>query len=635
MQKSLQDILKGNRSLLLGLASNYIGLFLVDLESLEFETIKASPFVQERIPRGIDWGNLTRITIPEYIAPRHIAMYREYTDATTLALRLSNTDVVSKVVMNTMIPHAQCVSLQWLIAERDPSGKATRAFFTITKVDEKQRVDQQLMKDVSDITNTANMGIWRIEIFDDELPRMQVTPKMKQLMGLDLNTEYSEERTYEEWHSRIYPDALESVNTSVQKMIDGQQDENTYRWKHPTLGERYVRCGGLAHRVPGKGYSLVGYHYDVTEAVRSEKEQNNIVMSLANTFECLFLVDVKNNSYTSFNNTIPSVQKYISDQGSLDDSFEKFAQYLCTPEFSEKIRAFTDMSTIDNRMRTKKTISTQFKGLTVGWTEVAFHVCERDENSIITKLIMSIKNINEQKIAEQKQMEELKASIEANKFKTEMLQNMTHELRTPLNAMFGFSQLLSLPDGSFTGEEKEEFFNYIYNGFNMLSMHIDDVLDLADAEHGNYRINIGEVNVNDVCRRALQMVEPRRQASVTTSFTTDVPDDYVIQSDERRIQQVLINYLTNACKHTVKGKILLHLSTTETPGRLTFSVTDTGAGIPAEMQQDIFQRYKKANAMVQGSGLGLNICSIIAEKLNGEVKLDTSYTNGARFLFIL
>ncbi len=118
-------------------------------------------------------------------------------------------------------------------------------------------------------------------------------------------------------------------------------------------------------------------------------------------------------------------------------------------------------------------------------------------------------------------------------------------------------------------------------------------------------------------------------------FTSDVPDDYVIRSDGRRIQQVLVNYLSNACKHTEEGEIHLHCSATEHPGRLTFSVTDTGEGVPPEKADVIFNRFTKLNQFVQGSGLGLNICLTIANKLGGEVYLDKSYTDGARFVFII
>ena len=175
----------------------------------------------------------------------------------------------------------------------------------------------------------------------------------------------------------------------------------------------------------------------------------------------------------------------------------------------------------------------------------------------------------------------------------------------------------------------------IYNSFNMLSMLIDDVLDVANAEHGNYKIQKSEFKINEVCRSAVQMAEMRLMAGVRMYFTSEVDDDHTVLSDSRRIEQVLVNFLTNACKHTRKGEIHLHLSTTENPERLTFSVTDTGTGVSKDIAKDVFKRYKKADDETQGSGLGLHICKTIADKLGAEIKLDETYTGGARFVFVL
>lgn len=229
----------------------------------------------------------------------------------------------------------------------------------------------------------------------------------------------------------------------------------------------------------------------------------------------------------------------------------------------------------------------------------------------------------------------LEDSIAANKAKTKFLQNMSHEIRTPLNAMFGFAQLLGMPDGSWTEAEREKYNSYIYNSYNMLEMLINDILDVADSENGNYRMVMSDVCINNVCRNALMSVEFRCPAGVEMKFTSDLSEDYMMTTDARRIQQVLINYLTNACKNTVKGFIHLHCSSTEKPGRVTFSVTDTGKGVPPEKADEIFGRFTKLDQFVQGSGLGLNICHTIASKLGGEVYLDTAYTGGARFVFIL
>lgn len=252
----------------------------------------------------------------------------------------------------------------------------------------------------------------------------------------------------------------------------------------------------------------------------------------------------------------------------------------------------------------------------------------RDVNDIVQQEMALRKEIDDAKVAAE-------ANITANNAKTKFLQNMSHEIRTPLNAMFGFSQLLGMPDGSWTEEEKQQYNAYIYNSYRMLEMLINDIIDIADSEHDNYRIELSDVNLNEVCRSATMSVEFRVPVGVNLSFTTEYPDDYVINSDGRRIQQVLINYLTNACKNTQKGEITLSCSKTEHPGKITFAVTDTGRGVPPEMASLIFNRFTKLDQFVQGSGLGLNICMTVADKLGGEVYLDTTYTNGARFVFVI
>jgi len=238
--------------------------------------------------------------------------------------------------------------------------------------------------------------------------------------------------------------------------------------------------------------------------------------------------------------------------------------------------------------------------------------------------------------------EALRLAEEASNMKTSFVQNMSHEIRTPLNAIVGFSQLLALPDGFISDEEKGQYANYITNNSDMLTMLIDDILDLADVDKGNYRVSFGNCKCNCICRHAMNTVECRVPQGVELAFETDAPDDFEIYSDEKRIQQVLINYLTNACKHTESGKITVGCSLKENPGKVTFYVSDTGTGIPPECADKIFQRYTKLNECKQGSGLGLNICMTIAEKLKGEACVDKKFgrasgsqEKGSRFLFVV
>jgi len=235
-----------------------------------------------------------------------------------------------------------------------------------------------------------------------------------------------------------------------------------------------------------------------------------------------------------------------------------------------------------------------------------------------------------------KQLEKARQEAEnASKMKDLFVQNMSHEIRTPLNAVMGFSQILTTPGIPLTDEEKTEFGRHISNSGQMLTMLIDDILNISDIESGRFSINKQDERINDICRSSMAFVEYRVQPGVELKFTTELDDTYIYNTDARRVQQVLVNYLTNACKHTEKGSITLHASLSEKPGWLIFSVTDTGEGVPADQAEKIFQRFTKLNNFVQGTGVGLNVCLSIAERLDGIVRLDTTYTSGARFLFEL
>ncbi len=224
----------------------------------------------------------------------------------------------------------------------------------------------------------------------------------------------------------------------------------------------------------------------------------------------------------------------------------------------------------------------------------------------------------------------------ANETKTRFVQNMSHEVRTPLNAIVGFSQLLSLPDGSFPEEEKAEFANHIVNNSKMLNMLLDDILNASSMDSGGYSIFLEDCDCHFVCNAAINSAEHRLQPGVTMTYKPEEPGPVHIQTDPRRLQQILINYLTNACKHTTEGSIVLTSSTTAEPGRIVFAVEDTGTGVPPDKAEAIFGRFTKLNEFVQGTGLGLSICREIAEKMGGHVWLDTSYgPPGARFVLSL
>ena len=248
------------------------------------------------------------------------------------------------------------------------------------------------------------------------------------------------------------------------------------------------------------------------------------------------------------------------------------------------------------------------------------------------------RNLRKAREMDEERIRELKEANEqvelANAAKTRFVQNMSHEVRTPLNAIVGFSQLLALPDGSFPEEEKAEFSDHIINNTKMLTMLLDDILNASAMDAGKYRISYEDGEMHFIAQAAIRSAEHRLQPGVKMYYAPESEEPFTFQTDPRRVQQILINLLTNSCKHTKEGEIRLSSSLTSRPGYVTYFVTDTGPGVPADQAEHIFERFTKLNDFVQGTGLGLSICRDIAGRMGASVYLDTTYTaGGARFVF--
>lgn len=217
---------------------------------------------------------------------------------------------------------------------------------------------------------------------------------------------------------------------------------------------------------------------------------------------------------------------------------------------------------------------------------------------------------------------------EASLMKSAFLANMSHEVRTPLNAIVGFSGLLVEP--STDEEERKEYSSIIRNNTDLMLNLVNDVLDLSRMETGDLHFDIKDHLLLVCCQMALESVRHRIPDGVKLTFSP-AGEPIVVHVDNLRLQQLL----TNAAKFTEKGEINLSFQLEPDRKKVRIAVTDTGAGIPLEKQATIFNRFEKLDDYKPGVGLGLSICLLIAERLDGALFIDSSYTDGARFVLIL
>jgi signal transduction histidine kinase len=222
----------------------------------------------------------------------------------------------------------------------------------------------------------------------------------------------------------------------------------------------------------------------------------------------------------------------------------------------------------------------------------------------------------------------------ANQAKSVFLASMSHELRTPLNAILGYARILQrnpekLPEGLHTIH---------HSGEHLLGL-INELLDLAKIESGKLELTPQALILPTLLHNVLDMVRPRAEAkglALRLEISGNLPE--VVETDEKRLQQVLLNLLNNAIKFTAQGHISLRVAAQDEAGRLCFSVVDTGIGISAEEQTRIFHAFEQgsvARQLGEGVGLGLHISALLVRMMGGEISVDSTPGQGSCFSFTL
>ena len=266
---------------------------------------------------------------------------------------------------------------------------------------------------------------------------------------------------------------------------------------------------------------------------------------------------------------------------------------------------------------------------TYTWTHVNLLVKKYAPQDRIIEIISINYDITELKRTEEMLVKARDKAEASDRLKSAFLANMSHEIRTPLNAIVGFSSLLTSTENA---AEKELYNSLIGHNNKLLLNLINDVIDLSKIESGYLELRPDWVNLTELLDESV--AEYAHQVPSGVELLTNYPaHDSLVELDSLRIKQILSNFLSNALKNTTTGHVEVFYEVDHQSVRI--GVKDTGRGIPQNMLEKIFERFEKLDSFAQGAGLGLPICKLIVEKMNGRILVDSQLGIGTTFIIEL
>lgn len=373
------------------------------------------------------------------------------------------------------------------------------------------------------------------------------------------------------------------------------------------------------------------------------KERVNICMTLASAYEKLndkqiyiyylaitAIEDIK--SGTTEYMALPYLIQAIYDEGDIDRAYKYF---MCT---MEDANFYPSRSLALNVSRYFPLISSSYSN----HKENIEQSNNMKRNSIAVTLVLLVISIgvafylgwHQNNAAEERRranrlQKALDQAAIADRIKSVFIQNMRHEIRTPLNAIMGFAQLMT---NDLSDEERSLYSGYIQESNKQLLTTLDSIIDVSNMEVGTFDFHFESIDLDELCKEQLDEIKDLLLQDVKPIYQPET-SGMRINSDKKRIGQVLHNLLSNACKNTPHGTITLSVSHHIPSDTIRFTVTDTGTGVPPDKVDLIFQHFEKLDHYSPGLGLGLYVSRLIARALGGDISLDTTYTTGARFVF--
>ena len=267
------------------------------------------------------------------------------------------------------------------------------------------------------------------------------------------------------------------------------------------------------------------------------------------------------------------------------------------------------------------------------WLHIIGLVIDNND-SASRRMLGVVQDITARKNAQRELLFAKESSERANLAKSEFLANMSHEIRTPLNSILGFAQLLEYSQAGEDSDMQENIAEIRKAGQVLLSL-INDTLDISRVESGQLNFQMESVLLEPVITESVAMLATQAsKQSIDIVFVKEDYDGVYVFADKARLQQVLINIISNAIKYNKPGGTVTIMVNIDGQGRVITSITDTGEGIPVNKHDGVFQPFVRLTESpddIEGTGIGLAISQRLVESMNGNVSFTSKPGEGTTF----
>ena len=513
-------------------------------------------------------------------------------------------------------------------------------------------------QDIPQILKVAKIGMWKL-LLGEGAPKLYIDERIANLMSVPAGL--PPEEIYERFSKRIAPQDLQKFLVYKNNLENGKAAELEYRIFKPSGEAMDVRFGGVMDTdYSGQGILICGYLQDVTpikrvlhEAQQQLEEEHRKLQDaqlvsnvLTHEFANVYLVNtvdmtIEVRKQDGFEVENVKTGDYL--RLGYDDAWKYYINSCVHPDDRKALYRAGKMDNIIRELETKEEYTVNYRSIKQGVRhfQCVYHRLDKD------RIIAGFRNVDAIVAQEQRHRQiiedALRQAERASKAKTAFLNSMSHDIRTPLNAIMGFTQMAA------ASLEDREKITRCLDKIKISSEHllalINDVLEMSRIESGKVQIELGVVSLRKVINGLQYMFEEQAwKKDQVLLFDTDDIENSRVLADELRLNQVLINCVSNAIKFTPEGgtitvKVSQSASSRAGYGLYTFSVRDTGIGMSPDFMESIFTAFSREQAStvnsVQGTGLGMAIAKNLVDLMDGTITVSSEKNKGSEFIISL